>query len=291
MLTKRGFTLIELLIALVLMGIVTTGVYSVMVNNQRVYRQQTLRIELNDNLRSAVAILPADLRELNSADQISNNASDIQQSTPNAIVYKGMRSLYAICLPAPATPPVPIAGGTLTLDARMMGLRGLDREFDSLLVFADLNPNIMSDDRWLHVGVTDVQTGNNCPGNTPSLAVQISPAIAAASGVFTGAPVRGFEMVEVQNYQDGGGTFWLGIRRWNKLTGWADIQPIAGPLQPNGFQLGYFDANGIATADPRQVARVDITVIGRTSQPVSLNDGTLGYLVDTLTTQVALRNR
>lgn len=294
MLTKRGFTLIELLIALVLMGIVSSGIYAVMINNQRVYRQQTLRIELNDNLRSAVAILPADLRELNSMDLISNTASDIQEMTASSIVYKAMRSLYTICLPAPAapgTPPNPVSGGTLTLDATMIGLRGLSRDFDSLLVFADVNPDLMTDDVWLHVDVTDVQPGNNCPGNQPSLAVQVNPPIALASGVFSGAPVRGFEMSDVRSYTDASGMLWLGARRYSKSVLWSNIQPIAGPLQPGGFQLAYFDVNGFATANPRLVARIDITVIGRTSQPVSLADGSLAYVADTLMTQVALRNR
>lgn len=292
MLTKRGFTLIELLIALLLMGIVSAALYSVLINNQRVYRQQTLRIELNDNLRSATAILPADLRELNSNDIAG---SDIQAMTGNSIVYKAMRNLYTICLPAPPAPPnppAPVSGGTLTINATLVGLRRLDREFDSLLVFADGNPNIISDDRWLHVDVTDVQgPGNNCPGNTPSMAVQINPPIAVTSGVFSGAPVRGFEMVEVLSYPDASGTQWLGARRYSKNSSWSSVQPVAGPLQAGGFQLAYFDSTGFATANPRLVSRIDITVIGRTSQPVTLNDGALGYLTDTLTTQVALRNR
>ncbi|MGH7529635.1 MAG: prepilin-type N-terminal cleavage/methylation domain-containing protein, partial [Gemmatimonadales bacterium] len=44
--TSRGFTLIELMLALLLMGIVTAGVYRVLVNNQRTYHAQTQRIRL-----------------------------------------------------------------------------------------------------------------------------------------------------------------------------------------------------------------------------------------------------
>ncbi len=279
MLTKRGFTMIELLIALVLMGIVSTAIYTLLVNNQRLYRQQTLRIELNDNLRSATAILPADLRELNSGDPLG---SDIQEMTASSITYKAMRNLYVLCMDANA--------GNLYLDATLTGLRGLEPDHDSLLVFADNDPNIMTDDRWLHVDVTQVQPGNVCNGQ-PGINVSVSPAIPAAANVVAGSPVRGFEMVQAASYADAAGVEWLGARRYSKASLWTDMQPVVGPLQTGGFRLSYFDASGIATANPSLVARIDMTVIGKTSQPVRLDGGVVGYLVDTLTTQVALRNR
>src|SRR2546426_635946 len=64
LLTRRGFTLIELMIALVLLGLVSTAVYKVLVNNQRVYLAQTQTIDLQQNIRAAAAILPAEFREL-----------------------------------------------------------------------------------------------------------------------------------------------------------------------------------------------------------------------------------
>ena len=68
LLTRRGFTLIELMIALVLLGLVSTAVYKVLVNNQRVYLAQTQTIDLQQNIRAAAAILPAEFRELDAAD-------------------------------------------------------------------------------------------------------------------------------------------------------------------------------------------------------------------------------
>ncbi len=276
--------MVELLIALVLMGIVSTAVYTLLVNNQRLYRQQTQRIELNDNLRSATAILPTDLRELDAADP---GGSDIFEMTASSISYKAMRNLYIVCQPAPGTAA---SGGDLTLDASLVGLRGAVPEFDSLLVFSDRDPMIMSDDRWLHVDLTQVQTGNNCPNNAPSIKVSVSPAIQVADGVFFGAPVRGFELVQIRSYQDASGVDWLGARRFSKTNGWSDIQPVVGPLQTGGFRLAYYARDGTVTTNPALVARVGITVIGRTSQPVRLNNGTMGYLADSLVTYVALRN-
>jgi prepilin-type N-terminal cleavage/methylation domain-containing protein len=279
MLTRRGFTMVELLVALVLMGIVSTAVYTLLTNNQRLYRQQTQRIELNDNLRSATAILPSDLRELNASDPAG---SDIIEMTDSSITYKAMRNLYITCVQA--------NGGDIYLTPAMIGLRGVVPEFDSLLVFADRRTNIVSDDVWLHVNVTQVSTGNNCPGGQPSLRVSVNPSIQGTDSVLAGYPVRGFEVVDVRRYVDASGVVWLGARRLSQSSGWSGIQPVVGPLQTGGFRLAYFDRAGVVTADPLQVARIAITVIGRTAEPVRLSTGSIGYLADSLITQVALRN-
>jgi len=68
LLARRGFTLIELMIALVLLGMVSAAVYKVLVNNQRVYLAQTQTIDLQQNIRAAAAILPAEFRELDASD-------------------------------------------------------------------------------------------------------------------------------------------------------------------------------------------------------------------------------
>lgn len=281
-----GFTLTELLIALVLMGIVSTAIYSLLVNNQRLYRQQTQRVELNDNIRSAMAILPSDLRELETGDPAG---SDILEISTSSIKYKAMRSLYFVCQPQPAGTPV--NAGELVLDATLFGLRQLDPDLDSLLVFSDRDPMLSTDDRWLHLNVTQVQSGNACPNNTPSLRVSVNPSINATDGVYAGSPVRGFELVEVRSYQDVSGADWLGLERYSKLSGWSTIQPVVGPLAPNGFRLAYYGVDGLPTADPAQVARVAITVVGQTPEPVRLTNGTMGYVTDSLVTQVAVRNR
>src|SRR5258708_2122871 len=91
---RKGFTLIELLVAMMLMGIVALAIYNALVMNQRVYRQQSERIDLDQNLRSGISFLPSDLRELDPGDPAG---SDIQTMTAGSITYKAPRSLYALC--------------------------------------------------------------------------------------------------------------------------------------------------------------------------------------------------
>src|SRR5438552_16609204 len=90
-LARRGFTLIELMIALVLLGIVSTAVYKVLVNNQRLYTAQTQTIDLQQNIRAAAAILPAEFRELDAAD------GAIKALTATSLRIRAMRELAFVC--------------------------------------------------------------------------------------------------------------------------------------------------------------------------------------------------
>lgn len=278
--TRRGFTLIELLVGLVLTGIVSAAIYQLLVNNQRVYREQTQRIELNDNLRSAVAILPAELRELSTIDAAG---SDIIAMNDSTLRFKAMRSFYTVCSPL-------ATGSTISLNPMIGGLRPLDASRDSILIFADGNSADARDDRWIRANVLSVSSGTNCGGG-PSVDVTVGGVtLGVLDSVVRGSPVRGFEVVEFLVYRDAYGARWLGLRQYSKGGIPATPQPLLGPLEPGGLRFTYFNAAGNPTTDPRQVVRIGITVIGRTQQQVRRGGGRTGYLVDTLSTQVALRN-
>src|SRR2546426_177599 len=68
LLTRRGFTLSELMVSLLLLGIVAAAIYAALATNQRIYFVTGQRIDLQQNLRAAASILPAELRELDAAD-------------------------------------------------------------------------------------------------------------------------------------------------------------------------------------------------------------------------------
>lgn len=279
-LNSRGFTLIELLVALVLTGIVSTAIYQLLVNNQRVYREQTERIELADNLRSAMAILPAELRELSTSDPAG---SDIISMNDSTLRYKAMRSFYTTCTPL-------AVGSTLSLSPMIGGLRALDPSRDSILIFADGNSTDARDDRWIRANVVAVGSGTNCGGG-PSVEVTLGGVtLGAGDSVVQGSPVRGFEVVEFLVYQDAYGSRWLGVRQYSKTGTASAPQPLLGPLEPGGLRLTYYNAGGTQTADPAQVVRIGIRVIGRTQQPVRRANRQMGYVIDTLSTQVMLRN-
>ena len=293
-LARRGFTLIELMIALVLLGIVSAAVYKVLVNNQRVYLAQTQTIDLQQNIRAAAAILPAEFRELDAAD------GDIKAMTPTSLRIRAMRELAFVC----ADPVLGGGIGQITLTVRKTPIYGTRQTFtkgDSILVYWEGNPTTRVDDQWLPAqlqadgapGVCNDTLGANNPAWLLSLQPQWinAPTLNRAGAITRGAPLRGFDKVAYELYQaPAPDTNWyLGQR--NPAQG-GTIQPMIGPLiGPNGVTFSYYDSVGAVTADSSKVAQIGFVLRARTASPIrSAGTGIQDYKIDSVVSWVALRN-
>ncbi len=289
LLARRGFSLIELMIALVLLGLVSTAVYKVLVNNQRLYLAQTQTIDLQQNIRAAAAILPAEFRELDAAD------GDISAMGPDSIWMRAMRQLAFLC----ATPPLGAGVGQITLTVRQTPIYGNRQTFnvnDSLLIYYEGDPSTRIDDSWVLGQVKTVVPGL-CPdsGAThPGFVLTLQPQWIAgsqlnvANAITLGAPVRGFDKVAYRAYQSADGNWYLGQR--NPAQG-GTIQPVVGPLTgANGVTFSYYDSVGVVTTDSSKVAQIQIVLRARTTSPIRGADGVQTYKVDSVVTRVALRN-
>ncbi len=298
LLARRGFTLIELMIALVLLGLVSTAVYKVLVNSQRVYLAQTLTIDLQQNIRAAAAILPAEFRELDAAD------GDIKGMTATSLRIRAMRQLAFVC-------DDPLLGGGLgqiVLTVRKTPIYGTRQTFkqgDSILVYWEGNPTTRTDDQWVPAQLQKDPDPGFCndssvaPGvpNNPAFLLTLQPqwindpALNRAGAITRGAPVRGFDKVAYELYQaPAPDTSWyLGQR--NPAQG-GTIQPMIGPLiGANGVTFTYLDSIGTVTADSSKVSQIRIVLRARTASPIrSGGTGVQDYKVDSVDTWVALRN-
>ena len=283
-LNRRGFTLVELLVALVLLGIVTTAIYRVLVNGHRTYQSQTQRIDLQQNIRAAVTILPAEFREMNAAD------GDIKGMWPDSVQIRAMRQFGVMC-----TAPV-LDGGAVT--GKFFILRNemlTGRAFvvgDSVVVFHEGIESTRNDDGWAIGRVTLAPSAVNCPDGRAGTRVNVdfaafaAPLTNVAGAIPVGGVVRGFEVVTYKNYQASDGLWYLGMS-----TPTAALQPLVGPLSGNtGLRLNYYDAAGAVTAVPTNVALIEIIVRERTAQAIQLPQGGRVTPVDSVTTRVALRN-
>ena len=255
-----------------------------LVNNQRIYQAQTQRIDLQQNIRAAATILPAEFRELDASD------GDIVAMTATSVTIRAMRWLGFIC----TAPVLGVGTNGITMIVRrdmFFGSRGINTGTDSMFVFYDGNVNLRGDDGWALAKPTAVAV-NACPDIPPrpgqiiTMNLSLGALPNVAGGITTGSPVRGFETVTYQLYQPD--TSWyVGFQPAG-----GSMQPIIGPVLPGGLALAYYDSTGVVTANPLRVARIDITLRGRTAQPVRQTSGSslLAASVDSVSTSVALRN-
>jgi prepilin-type N-terminal cleavage/methylation domain-containing protein len=293
LLGRRGYSIIELLIALVLLSMVSAAIYKVLVNNQRLYLAQTQTIDLNQNMRAAVAILPAEFRELDAAD------GDIQAMTATSITIRAMRQLAFVCL----TPPLGGGIGQLTLTVRKAPMYGTRQTFsanDSLLIYWEGNPLTRADDQWLLGQIKTVVPGPVCTQDTLAAVNQgytltlqpqwiNNPALNVANAITRGAPVRGFDNITYSVYQSPTDNNWY-LGQTNNSAGGA-IQPVIGPLiGANGVTFSYYDSVGTVTGAPTSVAQIQILLRARTVSPIRDASGVQAFKVDSIVTRVALRN-
>jgi hypothetical protein len=175
------------------------------------------------------------------------------------------------------------------------GARDPDSALDSVLAFRAGDPATSRDDRWIAGAVQSVANGA-CADSSDALVLTIAVPSAEGGadsvfvGVEAGAPLRGFQVEDLWLLEHWNGRWWLGQRRANRSGVWSAAQPIIGPLSPSGVRLTFFDAAGVQTLTPTEVASIELTVLAASRQPARSGAGTLGYLHDSLSTRVALRN-
>jgi prepilin-type N-terminal cleavage/methylation domain-containing protein len=282
---REGYTLVELLISLALLGIVSAGIYGVLVRNQQTYLAQTQRIDLQQNIRAAVTLLPAEFRELDATD------GDIQQMSDTALTIRAMRQLAIIC-----DQPTLGGAGNIAFTIRQQPLFFALRDFtvtDSLLIYYEGSKDTRADDSWVPAQFVSIVSANcPAPDNAPGWRITATPPtftapeVAQTGNISNGAPVRGFEVVRYRLYQEDNGRWYLGQTKGETT------QPLIGPLTgSNGVTFRYYSSAGAATAVPTQVASIEIQLRGQTASPIRDATGAgLAYRTDSIMTRVALRN-
>jgi prepilin-type N-terminal cleavage/methylation domain-containing protein len=285
LLRRRGFTLVELMVAILLLGIVSTAIYKVLLNNQRTFAAQTQRIDLQQNIRAGATILPGEFRELDAAD------SDITLMSATSISIRAMRQLAFLC-----TAPV-LPNATLTFTVRQTPLFGDRQTFttgDSVLLYYEGNATLRSDDRWIRGRITANATNQNCPDAAPkpgyavSMAAQWPAGLNLANTVTNGSPLRGFTPVTYSLWQSPTDNQYYLAQTANGST-----QPMVGPLTgANGLTFLYYDSTGTTqTANQYLVRMIEIRLRARTAQVIrQANDPALAYKTDSIVVRVALRN-
>lgn len=275
----RGFTLVELLVVLLIMVVVTGGIYKLLNSTQRLSRAQAERVDLQSNVRTASLVIPNELREINTVvgAAAASPRVDILAKSATSITYRAMRGLGFVCAGTTAT--------QLRL-SRWTGYRPPVALRDSVYVFIELDEDLSSDDAWLSRRITSTASGNTCAAGVPATTLNIDD---LGSIPAVGTPVRTFEVMELSLYQVDGKS-WLGAR---SVSNNENLQPLLGPLKDaDGIEFSYLNATGGAAALNSDVKSIILKVRGVTSQQVSSGSGNAynTYVRDSLVSQVSLRN-
>lgn len=281
--TRRGFTLVELLIAIVIFGIVSTAIYGLLVRTQRLSRTQAERSIMQANVRTGLALITSELRELNATASLADIASPLSAT---GITYRGMRGLGFVCDKA--------AGYITVSNATLAGYRPPIATRDSLVIFVDNDVSLASDDGWTRRNITAV-AAENCADGTAGTRLSFAtnlPTSPDTLGMITlGSPVRTFEYMQIASMAVGSET-WLGAA---SLSASETLQPILGPLAAGGVNFTYWPGvggAGSATSTPSAVRTIRLRLIGLTDNIVAAGAGTVAWqrARDTLITDIRLRN-
>ncbi len=277
----RGFTLIELLVAMVIFGLVAGGVMQVIIASQRSSTDQAQRIDMQQNIRAANAILPAEIRALNAVD------GDIKAMAANSLSIRAIRQLAIICTP-------PVTGGVLTgltfvVRSPLYSAQRAFENGDSLWVWYEGDVGTRNDDGWLPGLVTAAPVAQNCADGTAGVRLIanlgiVAPKLNKASVVPSGSPVWGFESVTYATGAGADGRYYL------NLTSSQGTYPVLGPLpDAAGVTFTYYDVNGAVTATPASVQQIGLSIRSQSVNRIH-KGSTTAYAVDSLSTRITLRN-
>ena len=228
---RGGFTLIELLIAAVAGLVLLSGIFQILLTNQRIFVSREMEMRGRQSQLAGLDILFAELRE------VSPEGGDIIGMGTNWVTIRTQRGFGLAC-----------AADNSTGDVTVMRVGEWFEVGDSLFVFADGQESLASDDAWLSGLITAVDTTATCGANEAQVvSLPGMQSAMVADSVRQGAAIRSFVQFTYALAQDG--AEWYLTRQ---EVGGPRI-PVAGPLLPaseGGLAFAYLDAAGTATRRP-----------------------------------------
>jgi prepilin-type N-terminal cleavage/methylation domain-containing protein len=237
---RRGFTLVELMVVVVLGGFLALSIYQVLITNSRTFTVNNAQIMGQQSLRAGLDVLFGELRE------VSTRGGDLVAMDANSLMIRSQRAFGLVCATNYAVNPPQVTAFRVG-PAIQSG--------DSIVIFADNDPERASDDVWLVRQVRTADTTVTC-GSEPGQRLTIPNLQSTGDTVRAGGPVRAFDSYAYGLY-DIDGEPYLGRR----LRSAADPDPLVGPLlRSQGLVFRYLDAMGTTTTVDTLVAQIQVTL-------------------------------
>ncbi len=295
---RRGLTLVELLVAIALLGVIGTIISKMMLSQQRFYQQTNETMGVRREMRTALSMVPADLRS------ISSVGGDITAFDNKSITFRSTVGASIICAKPNTTtidlPPLNTARTTLSswFSTPAVG--------DTLYAFRTDSMGA-GGDSWVAHRITAVSSdASYCPGSVFTDTTKdagklrwrftVTPAVADSEKV--GAAVRFTRSTKYSLVSGSSGKYYL-ARAEYAGGAWGTATPIAGPFNSpsdagtGGLGFKMLDSTGAAIAvggNALAISRIDLTFRGTgTSSSGAVAGKTTAK--DSILFRIALRNR
>jgi hypothetical protein len=221
-------------------------------------------------------------RELESAGADSIAGPDLGSLAPQDLTVRAARGLLVLCAVAlPDTLVVETAGAALWIPRAPAPGR------DSLLLYLP-GDSTAAVDAWLPLPLAAGPFAGSCPGGAPAwrLVSRLDTATARIRGVPSDGVVRIFESLAFRLYGSAA-TWHVGQVG---LSAGATVQPLAGPLLPQGIVFDGLSSALLAAGAPAAVATIRIRAAGAGDAQSALGPGQAPPARDSLALLAPLRN-
>lgn len=295
---RLGFTLVELIVTLVLLGVVGTIVGRMMMDQQRFYQRTNEQMASRRELRTAMSMLPADLRS------ISSVGGDIQSFDATQITFRSTTGAAIICAKPNSTtldlPPLNTARTTLTTWYTTPAVG------DTIFAFRTDSMGA-GGDSWTAHRITAVSSdASYCPASVYTDATAdagklrwrftVTPAV--ADSVKVGAAIRFGRSTRYSIAAGASGKYYLARAEYTGAA-WSAATPIAGPFTApaadgsGGIRFVMYDSLGAVVAsggNAAAISRIDLTL---RAQGLKGSKAVGGSTIpkDSIAFRIALRNR
>jgi hypothetical protein len=290
----------------VLFGIVAGTIMTLVTRQQRFYAGANEVMDVRGQIREAASLLPIDIRGTSSI------GGDIVFISDSAMEFRATYGTAVVCrVDAPNrildVMPTNLARHTLT-SWYTNPVPG-----DTMYVFDDGPTQGAQDDLWGTYRITAVGNRTDvCVGAPYSDPALDAPAAKPrwrftadrpiAATIVAGSVIRFTRRVRYSLYRSPtDGLWYLGYKSMTNGA-WSAVQPVSGPYRSysaaagqSGLTLQYFDQNGVAAANTpagrQSIARIVVTVRGQGQMARNAAASLKGPFQDSLSLQIALRNR
>jgi len=296
---RHGFTMVELLVTMAILSVVGVVVSRLMLGQQRFYQRTSEQMGMRRELRSAMSLVPADLRS------VSSSGGDLTTFDASSLTFRAVLGASAVCArpsnSALDLPPLNMARTTIT------SWYTTPQAGDTVWAFNDSLSRGAEDDVWVPLRITAVsQSTTLCPlspfidaaldVNKQRFRVSVSPNL--PDSITVGSALRFTRSARFQLTAQSSGRYYL--TRAEYVGGsWQAATAVSGPYEPpngsnGGIRFSYFDSLGLAVTNPaqgRDVARIDMILRAKGANSSGGVGSSSTTNTDSLAFRIALRNR